>query len=193
MSDSQNMRAEKDQLHTADEQRVDARLKQIQERNDRILGHFVHVWRGRVSDETLYKHVRNIQGFTDVYLNYYVDTAEDLRSGDQLTAWKVYDFVTDWLPRKCWVTSERRIKGYLASFKKYVKFLEEYGYLATEPAADIIETLKEERHVMIRSAVTYYDEPDAEESPEAFRERMQDLVERWKALPQTSEQEVGDT
>jgi hypothetical protein len=71
--------------------------------------------------------------------------------------------------------------------------LEEYGYLATEPGADIIETLKEERHVMIRSAVTYYDEPDEEESPEAFRERMQDLVERWKSLLQTSEQEVGDT
>jgi hypothetical protein len=185
---------ESEQLHSKDEERAyDARLKQIQARNDRILGHFVHVWRGRVSDETLHKHIRNIQGFTDVYLNYYVDITENLRAGDQLTAWKVYDFITDWLPRKCWVTSERRVKEYLASFKKYVKFLEEYGYLATEAADEIIETLKEDRQVMIRSAVTYYDEPDEEESPEALRERMQGLVEQWKALSQKSKPEVGDT
>jgi hypothetical protein len=82
----------------------DVRLKQVQERNDFILGHFVHVWRGRVSDETLYQHVLNIQGFTDHYLNYSAET-DELRSGDQITSWDVYDFVTDWLPRKCWVTS----------------------------------------------------------------------------------------
>lgn len=82
----------------------DVRSEQVQERNDFILGHFIHVWRGRVSDETLYQHVLNIQGFTDYYLNYSAE-ADELRSGDQITSWDVYDFVTDWLPRKCWVTS----------------------------------------------------------------------------------------
>ena len=167
----------------------DVRLKQVQERNDFILGHFVHVWRGRVSDETLYQHVLNIQGFTDRYLNYSAE-ADELRSGDQITSWDVYDFVTDWLPRKCWVTSERRIKSYLASFKKYVKFLEEYDYLSPEAAAEIIERLKEDRQEMIRSAVTYYDEPEEEESPEAFQARMQDLVERWKTIHQESKKET---
>lgn len=169
----------------------DVCLKQVQERNDLILGHFVHVWRGRVSDDTLYRHVLNIQSFTDYYLNYSAE-ADELRSGDQITAWDVYDFVTDWLPRKCWVTSERRVKSYLASFKKYVKFMEEYDYLSPEVAANIIQTLKEERQVMIRSAVTYYDEPDEAESPEAFRARMQELVEQWKAIHQESRKEAQE-
>jgi hypothetical protein len=131
----------------------DVRLKQVQERNDLILGHFVHVWRGRVSDETLYQHVLNIQGFTDHYLNYSAE-ADELRSGDQITSWDVY------------------------------------GYLSPEAAAEIIERLKEDRQEMIESAVTYYDEPEEEESPEAFQARMQDLVERWKTIHQESKKET---
>lgn len=36
----------------------DARLREVEERNEFILGHFVHVWRERISDDTLYQHVR---------------------------------------------------------------------------------------------------------------------------------------
>ena len=39
----------------------DARLKQIEERNNLILGHFVHTSRGRLADDTLHQHVLNIQ------------------------------------------------------------------------------------------------------------------------------------
>ena len=163
----------------------DDRLKQIQERNNIILGHFVHVWRGRISDDTLYEHVLNIQTFTDTYLNYYAE-AGGLCSADQATAWRVYDFVTDWLPRKCWVDSERQIKNYLASLKKYVQFMGEQGYMPAETAEEILQMLKEERQEMIKAAVTYGDEPDESESPEAFQARMQELVERWKALSQES-------
>ncbi len=168
----------------------DVRLKQIQERNDFILGHFVHVWRGRVSDDTLYQHILNIQNFTDRYLNYYAD-ADQMRSADQITAWDVYDFITDWLPRKCWVDSERRVKSYLASLKKYVQFMgeQEHGYLPSEVAADVIQRLKEERQEMIEAVVTYWDEPDERESPEAFQARMQELEERWKAIHQESKKE----
>lgn len=163
----------------------DDRLKQVRERNDFILGHFVHTWRGRVSDDTLYQHVLNIQSFTDTYLNYYAG-ADELRSGDQASAWKVYDFITDWLPRKCWVDSERRVKSYLASLKKYVRFMGEQGYMPAETAAEIEHTLKEERQEMIEAVVTCWDEPDESESPEAFRARMQELEERWKAIHQES-------
>ncbi len=167
----------------------DIRLKQIQEHNDSILGHFIHVWRGRVSDDTLYQHVLNIQNLTDHYLNYSDVEADELRSGGQITAWTVYDFITDWLPRKCWVDSERRVKGYLASFKKYVQFMGEHNYMAAEAVADIVHTLKEDRQEMIETVVTYWDEPDERESLEAFQARMQKLVERWKALPQESKKE----
>jgi hypothetical protein len=164
----------------------DTRLEQIQTRNDFILGHFVHTWRGRVSDDTLYQHVLNIQNFTDRYLNYSAEN-DELRSADQITDWDVYDFIIDWLPDKCWVTSERRIKNYLASFKKYVQFMGENGYLPAETVTTILQTLKEDREHMIRSAATYYDEPDESQSPEAFQARIEKLVEQWEAIHPESE------
>jgi hypothetical protein len=162
----------------------DTRLERIQARNDFILGHFVHTWRGRVSDDTLYRHILNIQNFTDRYLNYSAES-DELRSADQITNWDVYDFITDWLPRKCWVTSERRIKSYLASFEKYVQFMGENGYLPAEAVTGILQRLKEDREHMICSAVTYDDEPDENQSPEAFEARMQDLLEQWKTIHQS--------
>lgn len=161
----------------------DVRLKQVQERNDFILGHFVHVWRGRVSDDTLYQHVLNIQHFSDNYLNRSAEIADELRSVDQITAWKVYDFITDWLPRKCWVSSERRVKSYLASFKKIFKFMGEHGCMSAETVADVLEMLEEERQEMIRSVVTYYDEPDESQSPEAFQARLKEIEALWMSLP----------
>jgi len=62
----------------------------------------------------------------------------------------------------------------------------EQGYMPAETAEEILQMLKEERQEMIKAAVTYGDEPDEGESPEAFQARMQELVERWKALGQES-------
>jgi len=159
----------------------DARLKQIQERNDSILGHFVHTWKGRISDDALYQHVLNIQHLTGGHL---IDrrTADELRSVDQITDWDVYDFITDWLPRKSWVDSERRIKSYLATLKKFVEFMAEHGYMPADRAASILRTLKEERDDMIRAAVTYFGESAEDQSPEVFRAQLHDLEVRWTAL-----------
>jgi hypothetical protein len=159
----------------------DARLKQIQERDDSILGHFVHTWKGRVSDDTLFRHVLNIQHFSGWHLNY-GRAADELRSVEQITAWDVYDFITDWLPRKSWVDSERRIKSYLATLKKYVEFMAEHGYMPADVATSILRTIKEDRENMIHAAVTYYDEPEEDQSPEAFRAQLRDLEARWAAL-----------
>ncbi len=116
----------------------DARLKQIQERDASILGHFVHTWKGRVSDDTLFRHVLNIQHFSGWHLNY-GRAADELRSVDQITAWDVYDFITDGLPRKSWVDSERRIKSYLATLKKYVEFMAEHRYMPADVATSIFD------------------------------------------------------
>jgi len=159
----------------------DARLKQIQECNYSILGHFVHTWKGRVSDDTIYQHVLNIQHFSGWHLNY--GRADDeLHSVDQITARDVYDFITDWLPRKSWVDSERRIKSYLATLKKYVEFMGKHGYMPADVATDALRTIKEEREDMICAAVTYYNDPEENQSPEAFRAQLHDLEARWAAL-----------
>ena len=166
----------------------DTRLRQVEERNRLVIGHFVHTWRGRISDETLDQHVLNIEHFTNRYLNYSAE-ADELRSLDQAVGWDVYDFITDWLPRKSWVDSARRIKNYLASFNKLFQFMGEQGYIPTEAAADAVRMLQEERQVMIDAAVTYYDEPEEEQSPEAFQAQMEELEERWKAIHRGSENE----
>ena len=70
---------------------------------------------------------------------------------------------------------------------KVRQFMGEYNHLSSEVMADIVHMLKEERQEMIETVVTYWDEPEERESPEAFRARMQDLVERWKAIHQESE------
>ena len=168
----------------------EVRLQQVRERNKLIVGHFVHTWRGRISDDTLYQHVLNIEYFANGHLNYYAD-ADGLRSLDQVTAWKLYDFITDWLPRKGLVTSARRVKSYLASFNKLFKFMGEYGYMAAEEADRVLEMLKEDRQLMIDAVVTY-DEPKEDQSPEAFRAHLQELVERWKSIHQESEKGAPD-
>lgn len=162
----------------------EVRLQQVRERNTLIVGHFVHTWRGRISDDVLYQHVMNIEYFANGHLNYYAD-ADGLRSLDQVTAWKLYDFITDWLPRKGLVTSARRVKSYLASFNKLFKFMGEHGYMAAEEADRVLEMLKEDRQLMIDTVVTY-DEPKEDQSPEAFRAHLQELVERWKSIHQES-------
>ena len=162
----------------------EVRLQQIQERNKLIVGHFVHTWRGRISDDALYQHVVNIEYFVNGHLNYSAD-ADELRSLDQVTGWKVYDFITDWLPRKGLVTSARRVKSYLASFNKLFKFMGEHGYMDPEDAAEVLDLLKEDRQLMIEAVVTY-DDPIEDQSPEEFQAHLQGLVDRWKAIHQES-------
>lgn len=160
------------------------RLEQVQERNKLIVGHFVHTWRGRISDDALYQHVTNIEYFANGHLNYSAD-ADELRSLDQVTGWKVYDFITDWLPRKGLVTSARQVKSYLASFNKLFKFMGEHGYMEPEDAAEVLDLLKKDRQLMIDTVVTY-DDPIEDQSPEEFQAHLQGLVERWKAIHQES-------
>ena len=164
----------------------EVRLQQVRERNKLIVGHFVHTWRGRISDDVLYQHVMNIEYFANGHLNYCAD-ADSLRSLDQVTGWKVYDFITDWLPRKGLVSSARRVRSYLASFNKLFKFMGEHGYMEPEDAAKVLDLLKEDRQLMIDTVVTY-DDPIEDQSPEPFQAHLQELVERWKSLPR----EPGD-
>jgi len=36
---------------------IDIQQLSVEDRNKFILGYFVHTWRGRISDDTLYQHV----------------------------------------------------------------------------------------------------------------------------------------
>ena len=159
----------------------------VEDRNKFILGHFIHTWQGRISDDTLYQHVLNIQYFTDSYLSYrVVGVHDEPRAVDQVTGYDVYDFITDWLPRKGLVVSARRVESYLASFNKLYKFMREHGYMPAKKVEEILETIKWDRQEMIEAVVTYDDEPDEDQSHEAFLAELKELEARWAALPHSS-------
>jgi hypothetical protein len=150
--------------------------------NTFILAHFVDTWRGCLSDKTLYQHVVNIQYFMDSYLSYCtIGVHDEPRSVDQVTAYDVYRFITDWLPRKGLVVSARQIKSQLASLTKLYQFMKEQHYMPSEKSVAILETMKVDRQEMIEVVLTYDDEPDESQSTdEAF---FAQLTERWKSLP----------
>ncbi len=154
----------------------------VADRNAFILGHFVDTWQGRLSDNTLAQHVLNIQYFMDSYLSYCVIGVHDEpRSVDQVTAYDVYRFITDWLPRKGLVVSARQVKSHLTSLTKLYKFMGEQHYIPPEKSAAILQTIKEDRQEMIETVLTYDDEPNESQSTdEAF---FAQLKERWKLLP----------
>ncbi len=128
---------------------IDIQQLSVEDRNKFILGHFVHTWRGRISDDTLYQHVLNIEYFMDSYLSYcVVGVHDEPRSVDQVSGYDVYDFFTDylvyyeplkrldeaddgdvftflssWFPRKAMWANETNVKSYLASFKKFFKWI----------------------------------------------------------------------
>lgn len=101
----------------------------------------------------------------------------------------MYDFITDWLPRKGLVVSARRVESYLASFNKLFKFMGDHGYMEPEGAAEVLDMLKGDRQLMIDAVVTY-DDPIEDQSPEEFQAHLQELVERWKSIHQESKKDA---
>jgi hypothetical protein len=167
---------------------IDIQQLSVEDRNKFILDHFIHTWRGRISDDTLYQHVLNIQYFIDSYLSYcVVGVHDEPRSVDQVSGYDVYDFITDWLPRKGLVVSARRVKSYLASFNKLYKLMGEHSYIPAKQVEEILDTIKWDRQVMIETVVHYDDEPDESDSTEAFLAGLKELEARWKALHNKSD------
>ena len=133
---------ESDQAETY-EQRVYA----IELANQSILEGFEH-WlkQAGLSEQTIRDHVDNIRFFSRYLLLY----AYSLRRLDEATEGKVYDFLEDWFPRKALWASVSSMKVYLASFKKFFKWMGATGLVSPETVEDVISTLKDERNLCLR-------------------------------------------
>jgi len=109
--------------------------------NQPLLGAF-QTWleESGLSKKTVESHVENIDFFTE-YLVYY----EPLRQLDQATDSDVFSFLADWFPRKAMWASVTSVKSYLASFKKFFKWMGQAGHVSDEVVAGVIEILKEGR------------------------------------------------
>ena len=125
------------------EQRVQA----IQLANQPILDGFEHALRqSGLSEQTIRDHVDNIRFFAYYLLLY----AHSLRRLDEATEGAVYDFLEDWFPRKALWASVTSMKVYLASFKKFFKWMGATDLVPPETVEDVLSTLKDDRNFFLR-------------------------------------------
>jgi site-specific recombinase XerD len=126
----------------------DARVRAIRVSNQPILDDF-EAWleQSGLSEKTVKTHVSNIDFFTN-YLVYY----EPLKKLDEAREGDVWMFLADWFPRKALWASATSVKSYLASFKKFFRWMGETGRVSPETVADVLDTLKEDRGEFLAKA-----------------------------------------
>ena len=119
----------------------DVRVRAIQAANQPILNAF-EVWleQSGLSEKTIQIHVSNIDFFTN-YLVYY----EPLKKLDEANSGDAWMFLDDWFPRKALWASITSVTSYLASFKKFFRWMGETGRVSPQTVTDVLELLKEER------------------------------------------------
>jgi len=135
-------------MSDADTYDYDTQVRAIRAYNQPILDDF-EVWlqQSGLSEQTVQTHVDNINFFTN-YLVYY----EPLKKLDEATEGDVWMFLADWFPRKALWASITSVKSYLASFKKFFRWMGETGHASPQTVAEVLDTLKEERNVFLRRA-----------------------------------------
>ncbi len=96
--------------------------------------------------KTIKNHVDNIDFFTD-YLVY----DEPLKRLDEADDDDVFTFLSSWFPRKAMWANETNVKSYLASFKKFFKWMGETERISDETVTEVLYTLKEHREEFLEA------------------------------------------
>jgi site-specific recombinase XerD len=126
------------------EQRVQA----IRQGNQPLLEGFEHWLRqSGLREQTIRDHVDNLRLFE----HYLLLSDYSLRRLDEATDSEMYWFLADWFPRKALWASVSSMTVYLATFKKFFKWMAETGLVSPQVVADVRSTLKEERRVFLRA------------------------------------------
>ena len=129
-------------------QTYEQRVQAIRQANQPLLEGFEHWLRqSGLREQTIRDHVDNLRLFEHYLLLY----AHSLRRLDEATDSEVYWFLADWFPRKALWASVSRMTVYLATFKKFFKWMTETGLVSSQVVADVRSTLKEERRVFLRA------------------------------------------
>ena len=123
------------------------RLQAIRQANQPLLEGFEHWLRqSGLREPTMRDHIDNLLLFEHYLLLY----DYSLRRLDEATDSEVYWFLADWFPRKALWASVSSMTVYLATFKKFFKWMGETSLVSPQVVADVLSTLKEERRVFLR-------------------------------------------
>ncbi len=134
------------------------RVHTIQLANQPILDGFEHALKqAGLSEQTIRDHVDNIRFFSRYLLLY----AHSLRRLDEATEGAVYDFLEDWFPRKALWASVSSMKIYLASFKKFFKWMGETGLVSPATVEDVLSTLKDDRNLFLSKGAEEFSNGEA--------------------------------
>ncbi len=119
----------------------DQEVEKIRSINQPILEEF-QSWlkKSGLSKKTVDSHCENIDFFAE-YLTYY----EPLYRLDEGDAGDVQGFLLDWYPRKAMWASEAYTRAYMASFRKFFKFMAETNRIEQTTVDEVRETLKENK------------------------------------------------
>ena len=130
----------------------DREVKQVRSNNKAILNEF-QLWlrKSDLAPNTVESHLDNI-GFFAEYLIYY----EPLCRLDEANDSDVHGFLMDWYPHKAMWASEAYTKAYMASFRKFFKYLRESNRIEQTVEDEVRETLKENKEEFL-DAVAYDD------------------------------------
>jgi site-specific recombinase XerD len=113
--------------------------EQIRKYNQPILeGFYEWLQQAGLSRNTIKLHLGNIHFFAD-YLFYY----EPFKRIDEADDQDVYDFLSDFFPRKALWASESNTKSYMTSFKKFFLYMVETNKISPDIEAEVKDTLKE--------------------------------------------------
>ena len=125
----------------------DREVEAIRAANQPLLAQFL-AWlkQAGLSAPTIITHVENIELFAS-YLVYY----DPLKRLDEADSGDVWMFLADWFPRKALWASERSVKAYLATFKKFFTWMGETGHVAPDTVTTVLEMLKEGRAMFLRT------------------------------------------
>ena len=115
------------------------KVGQIQKRNEPILKGF-QAWlvQNGLAPKTVKNHISNIEFFIEYLISY-----EPLSSLEEANGSDVYGFLMDWYPRKAMWASKENTKSYMATFRKYFKYLVENKLAENEVEEEVREIIKE--------------------------------------------------
>ena len=131
----------------------DAEVKLIRTDNRPILDGF-QLWleKSGLAPKTVKSHLGNIDFFAE-YLTYYEPLLR-LTEADDVD---VYEFLMNWYPRKAMWASEANTRSYMASFRKFFRYLKESNRIEHSIVDDVRETLRENKEGFLE-AVAFDDD-----------------------------------
>ena len=108
-----------------------------------------------LAEKTIRSHVENIDFFVEYQVSY--DPLERL---DEADGGDVRMFLMDWFPRKAMWASLSSVKSYLASFKKFFKWMGDTDRISLDTVAEVLAILKEDREDFLAAVSDYEDDDD---------------------------------